>query len=391
MLDIFQNYSLQREDLLARIAQELQLDQTRLKRMESAFNAVAELLRKDEDFFNGLEIEVYAQGSKRIGTTVKPINGADFDLDTVLHVYDPYYNHSPDQLYNRLVKALEKDSYYKSIMEKKKRCIRLNYKGDFHMDILPACMPNHIDKEMIKIPEKAFRNWSYGNPKGFAKWFENNSNSVKEPMLRKFSSALLEAQVDTEPLPDELYLKTPLQRAVQLLKRYRDIYFENREFKVSSIVITTLAAHLNEGENTIYETVDNIISRIKANYTEAINKGYRFKVLNPVNNSEEFTDSWTTGHYESFYNYIADFYSKWQSLKESFESGKENYIELFGEGIYKKSLNEQFEKFSKSTHDLYAKSSGLITGGTAHTNSRGKINQNHGIRNGHHHSYGGKY
>ena len=51
MIDIFENYALQREELLARIAQELQLDKTRLDRMESAYNTVAELLKNDEDFF----------------------------------------------------------------------------------------------------------------------------------------------------------------------------------------------------------------------------------------------------------------------------------------------------------------------------------------------------
>ena len=102
MIDIFKDYVLQREELLARIAQELQLDKTRLERMETAYNAVADVLKKDNDFFNDLEIEVYAQGSKRIGTTVKPINDEDFDLDTVLHIYDLYCNHSPEQVYNAL-------------------------------------------------------------------------------------------------------------------------------------------------------------------------------------------------------------------------------------------------------------------------------------------------
>src|SRR5690606_35418836 len=155
-------YTLQREELLARIAQELQLDKTRLERMESAYRAVAELLENDEDFFDGLVIEVYAQGSKRIGTTVKPINEDDFDLDVVLHIYDPYYKHTPEKIYNALVQALEKNGYYKSIMEKKTRCVRLNYKSDFHMDILPACMPDLYEKEIIRIPEKTRMNWSSG-------------------------------------------------------------------------------------------------------------------------------------------------------------------------------------------------------------------------------------
>jgi len=119
MIDIFHNYRLQREELLARIAQELQLDKTRLEKMETAYNAVYDLLKKDETFFQDLEVEIYAQGSKRIGTTVKPINNEDFDLDTVLHIYDLYSNYTPTQIYNALVRVIESDGYYKSIYEKK--------------------------------------------------------------------------------------------------------------------------------------------------------------------------------------------------------------------------------------------------------------------------------
>lgn len=389
MIDIFKDYSLQREELLARIAQELQLDKTRLDRIESAYNSVGELLKKDQDFFYNLEIEVYAQGSKRIGTTVKPINQDDFDLDTVLHIYSPYYKHSPEKIYSALVKALEKDSYYKSIMEKKNRCVRLNYKNDFHMDILPACMLNELDKENIQIPEKALKNWSSGNPKGFANWFLEIANSVETPMLRTYSQMLVEAKIETEPLPDELYLKTPLQRAVQLIKRYRDRYFQNKDYAVSSIVITTLAATFYEGEASIFNTIDTIVKNITNNYLQAIKEGYKFKVLNPVNKNEDFTDSWSEEHYRSFYSFISDFYTKWQNLKTSFETSKDDYILLFGEGVYKKSLNEQLKTFSKSTSDNISKSSGYILSGNAFTNNQGIINQNKGVKNEPHHNYGG--
>lgn len=391
MIDIFKDYVLQREELLARIAQELQLDKTRLEKMETAYNAVAEVLKKDDEFFNDLEIEVYAQGSKRIGTTVKPINDEDFDLDTVLHIYDLYYNHSPEQVYNALVKALEKDSCYKTIMEKKKRCVRLNYKSDFHMDILPACMPNSYDKENIRIPEKALKNWSSGNPKGYGNWFLNIANSVEMPMLRKYSTVLLEAKVETEPLPKELYLKTPLQRAVQLFKRYRDIYFQDKDYPISSVVITTLVATLYQRESSIFETIDNVARRIKDNYLESINKRERFKVLNPVNTAEDFTDSWTNKHYESFYNFITDFHKSWQNLINSFETSSEDYIKLFGEGVYKRSLNKQIQTFSKSTSDVFAKANGLIVGGKAYTNSLGEITFSKGIKNEFHRNFGGQY
>lgn len=391
MKDIFKNYSLQREELLARIAQELQLDKTRLERMESAYLAVSELLKKDDDFFNDLDIEIYAQGSKRIGTTVKPINDEDFDLDTVLHIYDLYSNHKPEQIYNALVKAIENDSYYKSILEKKERCVRLNYKSDFHMDILPACMPNLNDKENIHIPEKTLRDWSKGNPKGFANWFLSISKDVEKSVLKLFSEFLLEAKVETETLPEELYMKTPLQRAVQLIKRYRDIYFEGKDYSVSSIVITTLVAQYYQKENSIFDTISNVMKKIVEDYSFAIKNGNKFKVFNPVNSEEDFTDSWTNSHYQNFYDFITDFYSKWQNLNNSFETSKIDYIKLFGEGIYKKSLNEQLKTFSKSTNDIFSKSSGLILGENAFTNSNGNITNNKGVKNEHHHSYGGKY
>jgi len=237
-MDIFSNYILQREELLARIAQELQLDKTRLERMESAYEAVYKLLENDKGFFSDLEVELYAQGSKRIGTTVKPINGDDFDLDTVLHLYDVYTNYTPEFIYNELLRVIENNEYYKSIREKKSRCVRLNYKGDFHMDILPACMWLIYDREKIAIPEKLRKNWSSGNPKGFAEWFLKIANSLNNSMLQNYSKFLIESKVETEPLPEEIYLKTPLQRAVQLIKRYRDIYYKNRNNPVSSIVLT---------------------------------------------------------------------------------------------------------------------------------------------------------
>jgi hypothetical protein len=388
MTDIFRNYNLQREELLARIAQELQLNKTRFNKMESAYTAVSDLLKSDPDFFNDLEIEIYPQGSTRTKTTVKPLNGEDFDLDTVLHIYSPYHNYTPSQIYEALVKALEKDAYYKSIMEKKKRCVRLNYKDDFHLDILPGCMPDGFEKQRIMIPEKMLNGWSSANPKGFAEWFLKIANSVTRPLLFDIKNILVEAKIETERLPDDLYSKSPLQRSVQLLKRYRDIYFENREFRVSSIVITTLAALYYSSENSIFDAIDNIVAKIKRDYDQSVQQNQRFKILNPVNPQEDFTDSWTTGHYNAFKSFLGDFHYKWQNLKNSFETSSEDYIKLFGEGVYKQSLTEQVVLFSNVIEAGNDRSAGLILREKAYTDQFGRINEGEGIKNGCHHNFG---
>lgn len=388
-IDLFKNYDLQREELLTRIAFELELDKTRREKMETAYNAISELLKNDDEFFKELEIVIYPQGSVMIGTTVKPINRDDFDLDTVLHIYDPHGNHTPEEIYNALVAALERSEVYESKMKKKNRCVRIDYKDDFHIDILPGCMVYIHDREKIAIPEKGLIRWTFSNPKGYGNWFLNIASMVKESMLSNFRTAMIEAKVETEPLPDDFYNKSPLQRAVQLVKRYRDIFFENKDYAVSSIVISTLLARMYEGEGSTFETIDNAIGRIISDYDLAVRSGKKFKIFNPVDTDEEFTDSWIDKHYESFYAFVTDFSQKWSNLKNSFETSKEDYIKLFGEGVYKQCLIGQEKCYAGLTEDKLSKASGLILGGKAHTDKHGQINSENGVKNQKHHNYGG--
>lgn len=389
-MNFFDNYELQREELLARIAQELELNPSRKERMEQAYAKVLEVLKKDEVFFTDLEIELYAQGSVRIKTTVRPLKKDDFDLDTVLHIYDVHDKYDPAKIYNALVRVIEADPFFKTICEKKDRCIRLNYQDDFHIDILPGCMVSLVDKERIAIPEKKLQSWSSGNPKGFASWFLDKSKSPETYMLKTFSETLIKAEVDAEPLPDDnLYDKTPLQRSVQLVKRYRDIYFENRDNRVSSIVITTLMGMYYNGEESIYDTIDNILSHIKLGYDHAIQKGQRFKVLNPVDNQEDFTDSWTQANYDSFYAFIDDLYAKWERLKQKFDKSGDEYIKLFGEGLYKESLRNQAKLLGRFAKDSAEATTGLVLNQAAKTDKKGVINPTQGIKNEPHRNFGG--
>jgi len=391
MLDIFNNYELQREELLARIAHELELDSSRRERMEAAYNKVLEVLKRDEIFFKDLDLELYPQGSVRINTTVKPINGGDFDLDTVLHIYDLYSKFDPNKIYNALVRVIENDSYYSTICEKKDRCIRLNFKNDFHIDILPGCMVVESDRNRIAIPEKKLKSWSSGNPKGFSEWFLTIARAQEEFLLKSFSESFIKASVEAEPLLNkEIYLKTPLQRAVQLVKRYRDIYFKDKDYKVSSIVFTTLMGLNYANEETIYDTIDSALYKIKTSYSKALEEGHRFKILNPVDKDEDFTDSWTEEHYKSFYAFVEDLYTKWELLKKDFEKSGEEYVKLFGEGPYKKSLLEQIKSLGRFSKDNSIKTSALLVNEAARTDRNGNINFNEGMKNEPHHSYGGK-
>ncbi|HWB26303.1 MAG TPA: nucleotidyltransferase [Chitinophagaceae bacterium] len=394
MQDLFKNYELQREELLARIAESLQLDDTRKKRMEDAYQSISRLLNEDAGFFKDIDVDVYPQGSTAIGTTVKPLSGNEFDLDIVVHIKRLFIYYTPAEIYNALLKILSGDGRYKEKIEQKNRCVRLNYAGDFHMDILPGCIHLSGDAQKIKVPDRQRKDWTSTSPRGFIEWFMRIANSVVQPVLKGYYNSLLASvklRAEVEDLPkDEFYSKTPLQRAVQLIKRYRDIYFLDKpEFITSSIVLTTLMASHYRGENSIYLTIENVVARVINEYNEAIRLHQRFKVYNPVNNEEVFTDSWTGKHYDVFYAFITDFYGKWITLKGGFEKSGHEYIKLFGEGIYKESLQGQIKQMARFTTDTTTKANSLIITSSAYTDSKGQINTNNGYKNEYHRNHGG--
>ena len=320
------------------------------------------------------------------------MNRNEFDLDIVVHIKKIYSAYTPNEIYNSLIKVLEQDERYRSKIEKKNRCVRLNYAGDFHLDILPGCIAFLNNDKNIKVPDRELRDWVSSNPKGYSEFFLNKANLVKQPKLKGFYNRLIELKAEIKDLPEEeFYLKTPLQRAVQLCKRCRDIYFEkNSEYATSSIVLTTLLLNFYNGEDSIYDTVLNVLNRIKVAYDDSIAQNKRFKIINPVNADEDFADSWTKNHFDRFFKFINDFHKSWEKLNESFSRGESDFLKLFGEGVYKTALRDQISLMGRYSKDPITIANSIILAGHAHTDPKGQINQNKGYRNEVHHNYGEK-
>ncbi len=339
----FQDKYVQLDDLLDRMAESLQLDKTRYDLMIQHYEAIKKWIEADELFFKPFKYELYPHGSVRIRTTVKPIGKDEFDLDIALHLKAEWSNHTPEKIYAELKRRLSEHAVYNEKMELKNRCIRLNYAGDFHMDILPGIQENEWDEDKLRVPDRQLGYWVSTNPRGYGKWFLDKAATIKVSLLEKALRA--------ENLPTNNYEnKKPLQRGVQLIKRYRDIYFQDDdEFKTSSIILTTIAGLYYNGEESIFLTVENIVNNIRQHtlyHTE------RLKVLNPVNSEEDFTDKWENEprYYQAFKAFCEHLYYQWQELK------KENGIitearilkDLFGDDLYIKAQTSQADVIDKA-------------------------------------------
>lgn len=350
------------DDLLQRVGEKLQISKTQRELAEDRYHAVGTWLSKDEDLFDGAEINIYPQGSLSISTTVKPLSRQEYDLDLVCEVNESYEGKDPIELLDKIEQRLKDNEIYKDKVERKNRCIRLNYANEFHMDILPAHPVNPTPDTCVMVPDRKAEDWKDSNPKGYTAWFNDRSNQIEK--------ALFEARAEIEPLPDDetVKRKAPLKRAVQLIKRYRDIYFEkDADSAPISIVLTTLAGHEYKGQVSVNETITHVINEISLLIS---NSDKRLVVLNPSNEKEDLSERWD-GHpelYRAFVKFISDFKVNWQQLNEiqGLNEIADKLKQMFGENITNQVLKEQaahLEK-SRSNKGLAVIGSGLLVAAT---------------------------
>jgi hypothetical protein len=172
---------------------------------------------------------------------------------------------------------------------------RLNYAGEFHMDITPAVPNSLCQNGGVLVPDKKLSRWKESNPSGFAKWF----NAKAALSLRRVVKGAFQTEARVQPLPEYGFAKGVLRRAVQIYKRHRDIYFNGKEHAPISIIITTLAAKAYEkavSERTYESEFDLIydVLELMPDFIELRNENGResFYLANPTTKGENFAEKW---------------------------------------------------------------------------------------------------
>lgn len=333
----------QLDELFQSICEELQISKSQYDQAETSYNAVANWLSDDEERFPDIDIDIYPQGSLKIGTTVHPILNQEFDLDFVCELnldWEKYDN--PVEVLDLIEERLLEHDVYAPMVERKNRCIRLNYKRNFHMDILPACPVKEDSNGCVKVPDRQLADWKDSNPKGYANWFEE---TAKDYDVSFNNQILMEKSAEIEKMPgvEPIQIKPPLKRAVQLMKRHRDIYFEENPKKAPiSIVLTTLAGEFYGNQSSVNDAIEGILDGI----LNAAQAG-KITVYNPQNELEVLSERWNEKPelYDSFLIFIRDFREKWTEISDAKEEGFIEVAsllkEMFGEEPINKGMNKQ--------------------------------------------------
>jgi hypothetical protein len=355
---ITQSFSYQLDDLFSRICTKLQISPTQHGLAKTRYHAIGDWLSAEGSQLAQYKPAIYSQGSLRIGTTVKPLLREEYDLDLVCEIHvDPRLFPNPVDLLNMVEWRLCEHDKYKAMLERKNRCVRINYANEFHLDILPACPDFSSGPTCVVVPDRQARAWKHSNPKGYATWFEAIAED-KQPDFKRF----------VEPLPDQVVSDdmVVLKLVVQLLKRWRDIAYRNNcELAPISIVLTTLAGHFYRQQTSVNDALMGILDGV----ISALPTNGRLYVYNPSNPKEDLSERWDRHPeaYRAFVSGIMTLRSQWEKLNEQRGIAQVAvFLErLFGESIAKGVIADQAKSIeaARSAGRLaVASSSGGIVG-----------------------------
>jgi len=355
----------QSNGVLKSILEKIELPSSAYERAEKRYKDIGEWLHRQESSCSEYDPKVSSQGSFRLGTAIRPDSDEEYDLDMGCNLQRGLSKAqiTQEQLKSRIGNELELYRKARGIKEElieKKRCWRLDYADglSFHMDIVPCIPEGDVEKGNLKtrmiensrLDESLAQNvsqlavsitdntdpsyavatddWRTSNPEGYARWFEARMRTAKSIINEREMS--FKASIDSLPY---YQWKTPLQQAIQLLKRHRDTMFKGKEeCKPISVIITTLASRAYNGEADLASALANILARMGDYVYQAVPL-----VPNPINPVEDFADKWydeESAKYklqENFYRWLYQARADFKALCAKHDS--QIVVEAAGRGL----------------------------------------------------------
>ncbi len=366
--------------LLREIAESLELTETQKKDAEKRYLAVANVLAESGNPL--LEYaKIYPQGSFRLGTSVKPLGREEFDLDFVCHIPIDSSSFTSREIYDAVGKALSDHGTYEKMLEPKKRCWRLNYAGDFHMDITPSTIDEQHYGDGEMVPDRELSRWKESNPIGYAKWVEG-IDSIS-PTISSVRVAMESASI--EPLDTDNSNNGVLKKFIQIIKRNRDVYFQEHslsDYAPISILLTTIATKAykmcveRKSYTDMLELFEDVLVAMpifikKTSHEWGASTSYM--VENPSHPKENFAEKWNDSMlYEHAFNaWNKDFIRLVGELRAMEGKGLDVYANKMKELLGKKPVERVIETRAKSMYSHKSSGSlGIVAGmGTVVSNA----------------------
>lgn len=169
---------------------EVNLDPGRLSRLQERVDTIEDFVA-GHDTLADMLIDMIPAGSWAFRTIIKPVQETDeFDADVLLHMtkQDGWL---PKDYLEFVYSALQESGVYREMTELHKRCVRIKYANDFHIDLVPyiEIEGNHFITYRLEPRETG--TFELSNPEAFTEWMDereraSNGTFVKVVRLMKY-------------------------------------------------------------------------------------------------------------------------------------------------------------------------------------------------------------
>jgi hypothetical protein len=235
----------------------------------------------------------------------------------------------------------ESPHYRPPTLEEKRRCWRINYANEFHLDITPTIVNPRCPNGGELVPDKEANIWKPTHPRGYARLFD--SRAAQAPRFH-FKELLAKFKAEVETLPEQREQKGLLRRIVQLLKRDRDIFFaQHLDMAPISIIITTLASRAYEQAlELVYESELDLLIEVVTRMPVFIGiqrsgASEHFTIENETTRGENFADRWNQDPRlaQAFFRWHERVATRLRKMAEEpgIDSLRKTLSESFGEAV----------------------------------------------------------
>ena len=370
--------------LLADIAIRIQLNATNYGLAVTRYEAINEWIERKGSPLESLVKLFHPQGSMAIGATIaSKLENDEFDIDLIA-ILGLSPDTPPHEMLDLLEAAIrgEEGSRYYDMTERCTRCIQVRYADGMHLDVTPMVRIETLPEKcgyIFHAPERYRTSQDQriiANPWGFARWF--NAMTPAEGLFavafseraKGYEAAIYFAEADVEPVPEQspVYEKSMAVISLQLLKRFRNVRYDQRAGRCPpSVVMAKLVADNANATSTLSEELLYQATRMRDKFATAQRERRILEVRNPACESDRFTDRWpgTLEAQQVFLDDLRHFVSKIERLRGDCDLAEMQEVlsELFGEKPTFEAIKEMNRRVGQ----------GIIDGRSSHLPQGGRI------------------
>jgi len=280
------------------------LGDSRIEKLDSRVEAVGNFLSGGDNAIANNFSELIPQGSYAQRTIINPVGPTDeFDADVLLDMGEVEGWDAHDYV-EKLYLVFRSSSTYRDMVNRRSRCVTVDYAGDFHMDVVPY-LTRHDQRFITNRNDNAYE---LTNPEGFNEWLDEQNRLTSGRLVK----------------------------VLRLLKYLRD--YKNT-FSVKSVVLTILVGgrvgstvllsdpdHYQDLPTTLVNLLQDLNTYLMANPSMP-------SLDDPSCPTENFNHRWDQAQYANFRKWIKT-YAEWAEDAYCETDAQESYTKwrkLFGD------------------------------------------------------------